>query len=306
VFVPTKGRAGRVSAAVLSLAPTLLVEAEEEAAYRAEYPDVRVRVHPDSGRGVSYARNQVLVHARRSGKPWCWMLDDDLYEFGVRAGDANELRVPKTAPEVLALAQRVILAEEGMAAAGIPAAWADCTGGGIRPNQCLYSCVALYLPALPGLEYRESLKLKEDLDFTLQVVARGWTAGRLDDFYQCMPHPGTYAGGLDRTYAEDGLEARMAQELVRLWPGIVRCRPGVKRETVDWEAITGGLPDLRPARRVQGAELQGDGKDKPHPEPCTLSPAPPLEVSPWNPPPLHARNRVTPGLFHRPRAGAGR
>jgi hypothetical protein len=272
VFVPTKGRAGRVSEAVLSLSPTLLVEEEEHELYRSAYSALKISIHPERGRGVSYARNRVLCKARERGVPWAWMVDDDLFEFGVRDGVKM---VPKPAGEVLALAQAQILAEKQVGMAGLPAAWANCTGGGIRFNQCMYSCVALYLPAFVGLEYRESLKLKEDLDMTLQIVARGWKAGRLDDFYHSMPHPGTHAGGLDETYATAGLEEAMAQKMVELWPGVVRARPGVKRETVDWEAISRGLPQTRP---------QDAGE--------------PLSVHPWRPPQLKG------GTFHRPRCGA--
>jgi hypothetical protein len=242
VFVPTKGRAGKITPEVRSLAPTLLVEEAEADGYAAA-EGLGYRVHPESGRGVSYARNQVLARARAAGFPWVWMLDDDLQDFRRRPDDA-----PLSATEALHLAQGWALSDPAIAMAGLPVDWAKPTEAPVVVGHCLYSCVALKVEVLAGLAYRETLPIKEDLDFTLQVLARGWKAARLDLLTYRMPYPGSAEGGLFETYREADRREKAAAHLAELWPGIVEHTPGAKSERVNWNRVLAELAAIAPER----------------------------------------------------------
>lgn len=266
VFVATKGRAGRISADVLSLSPTLVVEPAEEAAYRTAYPGLRVRVLEANDRGVSYARNGVLRQAAIEGQDWCWMLDDDLGDFQYRAASGPVSRTPK---EALSAAEARIGTIGGCAAAGLSVAWQKpprLTGAGGRSPATqgatdavtrgvnVYCCVALGVGELAraGIRYREELALREDTDLALQILAKGRVTARLNELAFQMPMCGTNPGGLAATYAEEARVIAANWRLGELWPDVVTVAPSGKSYRVHWERLSGvPAPPSLVARRAR-------------------------------------------------------
>lgn len=237
VIVPTKGRAGRVSADVLSLNPVFLVEAEDHEVYARHYYESRFQVLPESGRGIAYARNHVLSVARSFGWRWFWMLDDDLFDF-----QSREVEPPTklTAGTALYLAEREVQDLAGVAMLGLPVAWnRRATDEGelqrVRWNTAMYCCVALYLPAFLGLAYR--VAPREDTDMALQVLARGWKTASMDFLTYQMPMCGTNPGGLASFYATDRSGAKANREMAALWPGVFISSGTCQSHRVRWDVF---------------------------------------------------------------------
>lgn len=262
VYVVTKGRAGRISPAVLALSPCLIVEPGEAAVYRHHYPElVQHRVCGD-GLGVSAARNRVLAAAKQAGDDWFWMLDDDLFDFQYRSAAGP---VSRTAAEALSAAEARIGTIGGCAAAGLSVAWQKpprLTGaGGVTTDAVtlgvnVYCCVALRVSELArcGAYYREELALREDTDLALQLLSAGRVTARLNELAFQMPMCGTNPGGLAGVYAKEEREIAANRRLGALWPGVVTVAPSGKSYRVHWERFSGvPAPSLvaRPVRPVR-------------------------------------------------------
>jgi hypothetical protein len=255
VFAPSKGRAGRVGAAVVSLTPTFLVEEPERAAYAAAYgATCRVEAFPEVDRGVAFARNQVLDAAARATEGWFWMVDDDAVEFWLAGSGTEEPRLC-TAAEALGLVEEVVTTEEGrpggerLAMAGLPILWRrDALDGQLVWNTHCYCCVALHAGRIGSLRYHEPLRLKEDTDFVLQVLSAGWKTLRCQRAAFRGPVCGTEPGGLMAEYRR-GRERQYAELLRDRWPGIVTLGPKAVKPRIAWERFGGsasGVP--RPSR----------------------------------------------------------
>jgi hypothetical protein len=237
VYVPTKGRAGRISRDVLSLSPTLVVEPAEAKEHGRRHRSAAQLVLPENEKGVSYARNRVLAAAQAEGHEWVWMLDDDLTDFFTTDEDGARLALP--APRALAEAEAQILAlaPARIGAASLPTAWMKREGQAHTWNRSVYCCVALHVEALGGLAYCERLALKEDTDFSLRILSAGLATLRLDRFGFQMPVCGSHTGGLQATYARDREEEACAKELARRWPHLVRAIG--EKAVVRWELFGG-------------------------------------------------------------------
>lgn len=284
VYVATKGRAGRITPDVLSLKPILVLEGPERARYQKAYPELPQTRLEECGRGVAYARNGLIFAAREDGCEWCWMLDDDLFDFQRRRPEQGPQYLEPE--EALLAAQKAIARVNGVALAGLPVAWAKegnepdelRSPDRIRLDVNCYCCVALHLPSLTGLSYRTELKLREDTDFSLQVLARGQRTLRVDSLAYQMPICGTGTGGLAATYAENHAKARANRHLAQIWPGIVHTGGDCLSYWCDWKKAAG----FGKARRTPRSERTG-------PEDSREATAPP----------------ITNGRVNRPRARAG-
>ncbi len=209
VYVCTRGRAGRITREVLSLCPTLIVEpGEEQRAYAAAYPLLRIRTLTDVNRGVAFARNGAKQHAQADRCAWWWLLDDDLYEFRAESGPVTPAVALSGAEAMIAGARKVALA--GLQSGGTPT-------GQFVYNRGVYCGIAVNSGAIPELWWREDLLLKEDTELCLRVLTAGWNTLLVTAYSFRMPACGTEPGGLFETYARRGMELRSATKVAARW-----------------------------------------------------------------------------------------
>jgi hypothetical protein len=240
VYVSTKARAGRPRTARLlagSGVPwTAVVEPQDEPAYRAALgPGADLLVLPDDDRGLPYARQAALDHARAAGHAWFWQLDDDIDRFySVAAGRCT----PCPAGAALAGAQAALARVPRLAVGALEYqqfAWRA------RGPYALgsYCDVAVCLDARNRrLRYREEQFFKGDRDLCLAALAAGYATARTTRWAFAAPKNGSNPGGLAAEYARAGREAEASRRLCARW-GPAICRPLTKPDgrpdvKIDW------------------------------------------------------------------------
>ena len=101
IFIPTVGRAAvAYLPRVLeddNLPYTLVVEPQERKPYSLAFPDANLLVLPEKGRGVHFARQTILNHARAEGIERYWQCDDNIRSFE----SASNRKVTAVGPRVV-------------------------------------------------------------------------------------------------------------------------------------------------------------------------------------------------------------
>ena len=127
-------------------------------------------------------------------------------------------------------------------------AWS--AGGKVKTNSYCDVCVGIKSKVTAN--YRK-VELKEDRDFTLQVIAGGFDTRRVSKYAFAAPSVGSNKGGLHEGYAE-GRDAKGAAQLAAMWPWC--CEVQTKRNgridaKIHWKKVRqkhaltpGGQPDI--------------------------------------------------------------
>jgi hypothetical protein len=218
---------------------TAVVEPHEAEVYgRVHLVDIRSL--PERGRGITFARGQVLELARREGHPWFWMIDDDVSAF---------LRFEGTKGRRVTAREALLAAQEAARGGGVGQvsleyqqfAWS--AGGRVAVNSYCDVCVGIRSDV--GASYRGP-DLKEDRDYTMQVIGRGLDTRRVTEYAFAAPSVGSNRGGLYEEYRE-GKDAVAARRLAERWPWCVEVVQ--KRTRVDakihWRRIRPGFATLK-------------------------------------------------------------
>jgi hypothetical protein len=235
VFIPSKGRPETMKTASCFTDPqfpVVVVEPQEEAAYKkAGWKNLLVL--PKNNQGIVYVRNWILEQAIRNDLEKFWMLDDDISQFMRYEGTKGHK----------------IKAEEALEKAAKDLIWnvPNIGQGALEYSQFSWSqkkeivspgycdvAVLMFPKKLKDLRYRSELSLKEDRDFTLQVLASGMLTARAAKIGFVAPKNGSNAGGLSDEYAKSGREADASQRMIKKWPGV--CSSNIKKD---------GRPDVK-------------------------------------------------------------
>lgn len=198
-------------------------------------------VLPQNDQGIAYVRNFVKSHATAiSPSSWYWMLDDDILATFIFE---NGKSVKTPIGEVLVQAQRVISRFGQLVGQGAleynQLAWCA------KQDHAIGYCdvaVCIHTERTRELCYRQQVELKEDRDFTLQVLHQGLLSIRATRCAFAAPKNGSNKGGLYEVYRAHR-EEQASRRMEALWPGVCsfhhkKGRPDVK---INW-----GI--FRPAR----------------------------------------------------------
>ena len=239
IYIATKARSENSPTVPLLLAdgiiPTLVVEPQDEMAYRKRYTTCHFLVLLNNDMGVTYARNAVRHHAMRMGYEWFWMMDDDIKQFYVveRPEGAKSGRNVKAPPKlVIEQAEEALMALPNLAVGAMEYqqyAWA--ANKPLAMNSYCDVAVLVNLKKTESISYRDNCK--EDRDFVLQCLALGYDAARSTRTAFAVPKNGSNKGGLHDAYAK-GLENHWSARMTELWPGI--CERVTKKD---------GRPDVK-------------------------------------------------------------
>jgi TET-Associated Glycosyltransferase len=218
VFVCSKGRPDGSTFDLLEksgIPYTILVEPQDVDKY-AERRKILYAL-PENNQGIAYVRNQVLGLARVNCLKWIWMLDDDITStFLVR--DWKTVKTPIF--DVLLAAQKELTNVPNLAQGALEYnqfAWS--AKKSIAINSYCDVAVFINVERTKDLKYRKEFDLKEDRDFTLQCLRKGFFTARSCWTAFAAPKNGSNKGGLFEEYAKQGREREAAERMSREWPG---------------------------------------------------------------------------------------
>lgn len=233
IFIPSKGRP---NAKLFQMIPeaVLVIEPQDRKPY-AEVENKKL-VMLENNQGIAYVRQFILDHCREFGIEWYWMLDDDISAF---YGTHQKKLQPISAQEALKNAQAFILSQQNIGQAALEYAqfaWSQ------EKSVKLYGycdvAVAINTGLTKFVNYRPEMNLKEDRDFTLQILASGARTMRCSMLSFRTPKNGANKGGLQGIYAQQGREEATVDRMCAAWPGIVtkQLKPDGRIDCkIDWK-----------------------------------------------------------------------
>lgn len=225
IFVPSKGRPDSSTLRLLKEegihAVAVIEPQEQESYYGKGYTTLTL---PKDDQGLAYSRQIILEHAYENLAglhSWYWMLDDDIK--AVYRRDATKKRCDKTTfKELFKHLNPIILKcqHTQVALEYQQLAWAT-KAEGKRNGYCDVMTAISARRAFDVAAYRPDMVLKEDRDFTLQIITSGQTTFRYQGWAFAAPKNGSNDGGLHDLYAKQGREEQAVDRMVKAWPGVV-------------------------------------------------------------------------------------
>jgi hypothetical protein len=236
VYVISKGRADACLTSRFlqrdGVEHRVVIEPQEHDLYAATVGAERLLVLPfaNLGLGSIPARNWVWEHALGAGAERHWILDDNIVQI---RRHYRGYRIPCDAGPALRCVEDFVDRYENVALAGLNYVMFAVKGQPpLRRNVHVYSCF-LIDNALPQ---RWRGRYNEDTDLCLQVLGAGLCTVLIDAFaIEKKVSMSMRGGNTDELYAGDG-RLRMARDLERAWPGVVRVdrRYGRPQHVVNW------------------------------------------------------------------------
>jgi hypothetical protein len=214
IFVPSKGRPDSSTARLLAeagLAFTVVVEPQDERRY-SRWPTVAL---DRNDQGIAYVRSWIKANA---ASDWYWMLDDDITAFYETANGRNKRA---DAAKAIRGAEKFFAQDKSVAQAALEYqqfAWSSKKP--VKHGGYCDVAVCTHAGRTAFCSYRPEVSLKEDRDFTLQVLASGYRTARVCAFSFAAPKNGSNGGGLQAEYAKAGREAAASLKMCQLWPGV--------------------------------------------------------------------------------------
>lgn len=273
IYVVSKGRHEKCLTAEFLLkdgTPFDLVVEQEEAEAYSKYGQDHLRLLPQSGQGLIFARNWCFGDALSKGVSRFWILDDNIWCIKRRQ---EGRRIPCNSDLAFTCIEDFVDRYENVAIAGLNYemfAPNGCLLPPFRVNVHVYSCT-LVNTAIP---YRWRSQLNDDTDLCLQVLSGGWCTVAVNAFVQFKVRTMKLKGGNTGVYQGDG-RLKMARSLERLWPGVATTTRRFKRPqhkiVNEWRSFTTplrlkpGLPppdprkyamELKAVQPIQAASLR--------------------------------------------------
>jgi len=234
VYIPSKGRPGGKTMSLLAddgVPFTLVVEPQDEAAYRRQWPRVDFLILGANDKGLPFSRNSIKAVAYPD---WFWMLDDDIEKV---YKTVNKRNVPASVREAMEYVAGLVDVPQAAGLGQVALEYQQFAWRSPQPFVQTGYCdvfVAVHGGRTKALWYVPELALKEDRDFTLQVLASGLQTARITRYSFSAPKNGSNAGGLFKAYAETGRELAVSKKMIEKWGPDV-CKLNVKAD---------GRPDI--------------------------------------------------------------
>jgi hypothetical protein len=222
IYIPTKGRWRAADALTVrfllhdQVPFRCVVEQQERDLYAERVGEDRLLVLPESGQGLTFARNWIMAHSITEGHARHWQLDDNIRE--IRRMWSGARRIPCAAGPALAVVEDFTDRFSNVAIAGL-----NYNMFGLPGQPAFWRNVHVYSATLidNSIEQRWRLRYNDDTDLCLQVLAAGLCTVLVNAFLifkaPTMKHRG---GNTDDLYQGDG-RLTMARTLEQAWPHVV-------------------------------------------------------------------------------------
>lgn len=233
IFIPSKNRPDSKLFQMLKdegLDFTIFIEPQDSDKYK-KYNTITLK---ENNKGIVYVRQAILNHARTNNIDWYWMFDDDVANFFKLKDRTN---ISSTIIEALTVAESKINDSIGQ----IGFEYQQYSWSASKPIIYNSYCdVVVCINSKVFANYRDlSIDgfMKEDRDFTLQILSSGLNTIRICVYSFSCPQNGSNIGGLSHLYKKEGHEEACSKAMEKAWPGICKFnkkannRPDVK---INW------------------------------------------------------------------------
>lgn len=177
----------------------------------------------ENDKGIGFVRNFMLNHAKDNNNQWVIICDDDVVSFGVYNGKT----VKKDASiwfEIKNKAEKLPFEITGINYT--QHAWHE------KQSYCVNRrfaevCILLNVNKI-NWSYRPEFNMKEDRDFCLQTIKKGYGVLRFNHYWFSCPDVGTNKGGLRDEYQQKKDE-KSAYKMCKEWHPFVTLKRKGKR-----------------------------------------------------------------------------
>jgi len=216
IYVPSKKRANIAKTPQLlenlKQPYVLVVEKEDLEEYKSVFPNAEYLVLPESNQGIIYARNEIKKNAEKRSSEYHWQIDDDIRGtcFSINAKETN---LPIT--QALSVAESCVQSYENIGSIGLRhMAFSRTEKHTIGFNKIVYTIQLLKTDT--DICFRDNTI--EDVDYTLQLLNKGFCTVVLNRLLFKAPSTGSEVGG--NTEIEHTREKRLlrAQNTANYWP----------------------------------------------------------------------------------------
>jgi glycosyltransferase involved in cell wall biosynthesis len=217
ILIASKGRADNIKTLTHFPDAIILVEPQELEEYKKHSKNV-VSIEQND-QGIAYVRNFALQFARKNNYDWFWMMDDDIRAF-VMHNNGKAVRV--SGKKAIDWSEKALLQTKGVGQAALEySQYVWSSKGGFSWNSYCDVCVCINVELTKDLEYDRNVNLKEDRDFTIQVLKKGHTTLRIQTFgFEC-PENGSNKGGLQEVYAQPDNEKEAVIKMCKKHPDCI-------------------------------------------------------------------------------------
>lgn len=208
IYIPSKGRPNSKTINQLYGKDDnfiIVVEPQDYQDYKKQYPLAKFEILPKDNQGITYVRNHIL----NLNISWYWMLDDDIDSFYLRIGT----KMKKVSVSILRKIEVLYNLEKRESTAQVALEYNQYAWSASKDfviNGYCDVCVAINAAKVKenNIFYDKEVQLKEDRDFTLQIITSELQTLRTTKFAFSCPKNGANEGGLKDVYDTNGFEEK--------------------------------------------------------------------------------------------------
>jgi len=227
ILIPSKGRPQCKTAKLLKDVGAdkyLFVEPQDKESYEATAKEngFKLVVLPENNGGVAYVRELIRQFGTNElDSPWYWMMDDDIQRFSKTEADGKLRKVHPTI--ALTDAQEIITKHQNIAIGALTFGQYAFGEGVIKKpfqfNKRVIACTLHNAKANRGVAYDLQCALKEDIDYTIQILKAGYSTMILNQIAISVPSASSLKGGCYDEYQRNrqNREKRICQYLQDKW-----------------------------------------------------------------------------------------
>lgn len=222
IYVPSKGRPAFKTLKhlkELKCEKYLVIEPQDFSDYKQHDNDMHLIILPENNQGIAYARQVIKLHAEQKGYTWFWMIDDDIQNFHKIQADAKLKNTP--AGFSLHDAQEMITSQKKIAVGSLNFGQ-YAFGEGVLKKPMMFNrrciiCTLNNTDIQRKFSYDLNCKLKEDIDFSLQLLVAGYRTAICNGIAITVPENASLKGGCYDEYQRQTNERAVSKYLEDKW-----------------------------------------------------------------------------------------
>jgi hypothetical protein len=220
IYIPSKKRPGGKTFSMifdLNCEKHLILEKEDVSSYMEtkNFTGYNIHMLAESNKGIAYARKAIKELAEDNGHEWYWSIDDDINSFHKCQSNG---RLDKICMEQALLDAQDLIKKLNVAQGALN--YSQFAFGNGKPysfnKRCLIATLN-HVGRLRRFDYDLNCTLKEDVDFTMQILTGAQKTVLCNKIAFNVPVYGSLNGGCYELYQQKRIEKTMSEYLEKKW-----------------------------------------------------------------------------------------